>query len=325
MKQLLRISALYLVTASAAFAQAKVDFAKDIQPILQKTCIQCHGAEKSKGDLRLDSKEAAMKGGKNGPVIIAGDAAKSEVHRRIILPKGHDDVMPTKGEPLSKAQTDLIKDWITQGANWPDGLVLKGTPGSGDESIAVAEPAKLPEIKPTPAELKAVAQLEAAGVSIRPVAQNMNWKEASFRGLGTNATDATIAPIKDVLSLLDLNLAGTKITDTGLVALKNLTNLTMLHLEHTKITDAGLANLKGMGNLRYLNLFDSQITDAGLQQLKSLPQLKNLYVWQSKVTDAGIKDLQAASPKLKIYNGFDTNVVVVKKEEKKEEKPAEKK
>ena len=300
---------------------ADVDFKKDIAPVIQKSCLECHGPQKQKADLRLDTKETAMKGSKSGPVIVAGDAEKSEVYRRIVLPKGHDDIMPPKGEPLTKQQTDLIKDWIAQGAKWPDNFAMKA--GEAETAEASA-PVKLPEFKPSSAELKATAQLEAAGVSIRPVAQNVNWKEASFRALGTNATDAAIAPLKDVLGLLELNLGGTKVSDAGLAAIKGLTNLTTLHLEHTKITDAGLDHLKNLNNLTYLNLFDTAVTDAGLQKLEGLTHLKNLYVWQSKVTDEGIKKLQAKLANTKMHNGWDL-AAVAKKEEKKEEKPAAKK
>ncbi|EEF61625.1 c-type cytochrome domain-containing protein, partial [Pedosphaera parvula] len=61
-------------------AETKVDFAKDIQPILQQNCVKCHGPEKQKGDLRLDSKADAMKGGKDGVVIVAGQADKSDLY-----------------------------------------------------------------------------------------------------------------------------------------------------------------------------------------------------------------------------------------------------
>jgi mono/diheme cytochrome c family protein len=300
-------------------ASADVDFKKDIAPILEKSCVECHGPNKQKADLRLDTKDAAMKGSKGGPVIVAKDPEKSEIYKRIILPKGNDDVMPPKGEPLSKAQTDLIKQWIAAGAIWPDGEVIKSAEtaaatGSGETQ------AKLPDYKPGAAETKAIGVLEAAGVSIRPIAQNMNWREASFRPLGSIATDAAVAPIKDVLGLLDLNLAGTKITDAGLAAVKGLTNLTMLHLEHTQISDAGMAHLKDLKNLEYLNLFDTQVTDAGLKNLENLTKLKNVYLWQSKVTDAGIKSLQEKLPSAKIHNGWVATEVA-----KKEEKPAEKK
>src|SRR5438876_11450826 len=90
----------------------KIDFARDIQPILQKSCVECHGPEKPKAKLRLDSKEAAVKGGKDGVVIVPGKADESEMYRRIRLPAGNDDVMPNKGDLLSKVQTDLIQSRI---------------------------------------------------------------------------------------------------------------------------------------------------------------------------------------------------------------------
>src|SRR5947199_3301862 len=56
--------------------EKKVDFAKEIQPILSENCIKCHGPEKQKGKLRLDSREAALKGGTDGEVLIPGAADK---------------------------------------------------------------------------------------------------------------------------------------------------------------------------------------------------------------------------------------------------------
>jgi len=149
-----------------AAAAAKVDFAKDIQPILQQTCVKCHGPEKQKGKLRLDSKEATFKGGSNGEVIVTGQADKSDLYRRVILPKGHDDIMPSEGEPLSKAQTDLLRDWINQGAAWPDGLTIQVAGGAPKEKEKALPPAP----KQTAAELKAIAQIEKLGVSVRPIA-----------------------------------------------------------------------------------------------------------------------------------------------------------
>src|SRR5262245_55394193 len=103
-----------LSTGVLAAAEAKGDFAKDIQPIFQQNCVKCHGPEKQKGKLRLDSRDAALKGGKAGPAFVAGDAGKSEMVRRISLPKTDDDFMPSEGEPLAKEKIDLIKSWINQ-------------------------------------------------------------------------------------------------------------------------------------------------------------------------------------------------------------------
>ena len=72
---------------------------------------------------------------------------------------------------------------------------------------------------------------------------NTVWKEVNFRLQGTNITDATIAPVKDITSLVSLNLGATKVSDAGLVHIKGLTNLTRLYLDLTSVSDAGLANL----------------------------------------------------------------------------------
>src|SRR5437588_10505017 len=194
-------------------AEAKVDFVKDIQPILQQTCVKCHGPEKQKGKLRLDSKEAAAKGGKDGAIITVGDAEKSELYKRIILPKGNDDVMPNEGEPLTKAQTDLIRDWINQGAVWPAAIAAAAP-------VAVPGPTLPPDFKPAPGEQKAIAALAHQGVEVRAIAMNTVWHEVNFRLQGTNITDPVIAPVKDIASLVAVNLGTTRITDAGLASLK---------------------------------------------------------------------------------------------------------
>ena len=285
----------------AAKAQSKVDFLKDIQPILEKSCIKCHGSEKQKGKLRLDSKDAVFKRSADAQVVIPGNAEKSDLYRRVSLPPGDDDIMPNEGEPLPKVQIVLIRDWINQGASWPDTASFT----KSDTTPTASKDAKITDHKPAPDELKAIARLEAIGVSARPIAMNSNWREASLHLLGSNVTDTTLAPLKGVLGLVDLNLGGTKITDAGLANLGGLLNLARLHLEKTEVTDAGLSNLKGLTNLVYLNLYGTKITDGGLASLKELVNLRHLYLWQTKVTDAGVGNLQKALPKLEVSRGWE--------------------
>lgn len=322
MNTLSHLSAAFLV-ATLAIApvnsvHAKVDFAKEVLPVLQQNCIKCHGPEKQKGKLRLDTKEAAFK--KEG-IVTAGNADKSDLYRRLTLPKGHDDAMPPEGDPLSKAQIDLIKSWINEGADWPAGAaVVSSAPAARPKSGVEA----LGEHKPTAEEQKAVEKLQAAGINVLPVAMNMNWKDANLSLLGTNVTDATLVQLKDIKGLVNLNLRNTKVTDAGLAQLKNLPNLISLNLAGTAVTDAGLANLAGLGKLEYLNLYGTAVSDAGLSHLKGLKNLKALYLWQSKVTDAGVASLQSAIPALKPNRGVDL-AALLKKEEKKDEKKEEKK
>ena len=97
-----------------------VDFVTDIRPIFEKSCQSCHGAEKQKGDYRLDSKAAALKGGESfAPAIKPGDSAGSPLIQLVagLVP---DSKMPAKGDPLTAEQIGLVRAWIDQGAHWPE-------------------------------------------------------------------------------------------------------------------------------------------------------------------------------------------------------------
>ncbi len=134
-----RSRARYLIALTAASvswgASAAPDFQKDVLPILQKSCLECHGPDKQKGKLRLDSKEATFKGGKEGPIVKPNDPAGSELIKRVSLPANNDDRMPPEGDPLTEAQIAVLKEWITSGANWPDGVVITG-PAKAEPVVA---------------------------------------------------------------------------------------------------------------------------------------------------------------------------------------------
>ncbi|GAA4314124.1 DUF1549 domain-containing protein [Compostibacter hankyongensis] len=92
-----------------------------VRTILAHNCTSCHGSAKVKGELRLDSKAMVMKGGKNGPVLVAGHPEKSELIRRVLLSRTDKKAMPAKGKGLTKEEIAVLQFWIKQGAPWPDG------------------------------------------------------------------------------------------------------------------------------------------------------------------------------------------------------------
>ncbi|WP_010584649.1 DUF1553 domain-containing protein [Schlesneria paludicola] len=98
----------------------RVDFVRDIQPLLSSRCVACHGSTASKSGLRLDVKQAAITGGESGPIIVAGDSKSSAIIERISS-RGSDR-MPPEGPPFSSQQIELLARWIDQGATWPDGV-----------------------------------------------------------------------------------------------------------------------------------------------------------------------------------------------------------
>ncbi|QOV91094.1 DUF1553 domain-containing protein [Humisphaera borealis] len=117
------LALLILATAStAAGADQPVDFVRDIKPIFEVRCYDCHGAAKQKGGIRLDA-PVSLKGGDSGsPLFTPGDPAKSHL-LKLVRSDDPDEVMPPKGDRLSAPQIDLLTRWIQQGGNWPQTVV----------------------------------------------------------------------------------------------------------------------------------------------------------------------------------------------------------
>lgn len=118
---------LTLATLSASVRAEGPDFVKDIAPILEASCVKCHCEAKSKGKLRMDTKELAMKGGKESKLIIAGNPDESALIKVLLLAPAEDEAMPPEGKAPrpDAAQIELLKKWVAAGAVWPDGVVLK--------------------------------------------------------------------------------------------------------------------------------------------------------------------------------------------------------
>ena len=94
-----------------------VSFSKEIKPIFEASCINCHGRGKDKGGFRMDTRETTLKGGDGGPAVLPGKSAESLI---IALVQGidPDNIMPRKGSRLTAEQIGLLRAWIDQGAPW---------------------------------------------------------------------------------------------------------------------------------------------------------------------------------------------------------------
>src|SRR5437016_6114304 len=113
------VSSLLLVTLPVAGAAAArpVDFAKEIRPILSR-CVGCHGPLSQMSGLRLDRGDLALRGGYSGPLLRPRDSAGSKL---IEMVSGSGKVvMPPAGPKLSAAEVEVMRNWIDQGAHWPE-------------------------------------------------------------------------------------------------------------------------------------------------------------------------------------------------------------
>jgi mono/diheme cytochrome c family protein len=108
-----------LFSARATQAGEPVDFARDVKPILDARCAECHGAQKQESELRFDLRDAALRGGAGGEVIAPGKSGESTLLQRVTSQE-KSERMPPEGDALTAEQVDTLRRWIDEGAAWPD-------------------------------------------------------------------------------------------------------------------------------------------------------------------------------------------------------------
>ena len=98
-------------------ASHPVNFAVEIKPILEASCIKCHGRGRAKGDFQIDTRETIVRGGETGPAMVVGKSAES-YFIELVAGVDPDNVMPKKGKKLTGTEVGLLRAWIDQGLPW---------------------------------------------------------------------------------------------------------------------------------------------------------------------------------------------------------------
>ncbi|MFM8476845.1 MAG: DUF1553 domain-containing protein [Planctomycetaceae bacterium] len=107
------------VLAPRAEADDAADLARTAVRILRSRCQSCHGPQQQEGELRVDSREALLKGGSRGPAVTSPDTALSSLLLRSVTPDDPELQMPPK-QPLTQSEVTVLKHWLTAGAPWPE-------------------------------------------------------------------------------------------------------------------------------------------------------------------------------------------------------------
>lgn len=315
---------LVLSCGGIASAQGKIDFQRQILPILEKSCIECHATahtgpdgklKKPKGGVALDHKDgfAAKKG-----LIVAGKPDASLLFTIVTLAADDEDRMPPakKGDPLPAAQTALIGQWITEGAsfgNWapkkpapaaaPAPESRKAGPGGADPKPRVDPLAKLQEgVKALPAAT--LAAFAEGPFLVASAGDGSPLLSVNCRGNADAITDAAVAALAPIAShVAELDLSRTRVGDEACKLIATMPRLIDLDLRQTAVGNQGVAALAACTELRSLNLFGTKTGDYGIEGLRACKHLEHLYLWQTDVTATAAVRLRDAIPGLRIVIG----------------------
>jgi hypothetical protein len=307
------LTSLFLACGLPGFGQT-IDFQSRVLPIFRSKCFKCHqetrvlsngDKEKAKGGLRLDSARAIAIGGDNGPVVVPRKPKESLLYEVIILPPGDPDIMPSKGDPLTKLEQFTIGKWIHEGARFnrwrgnenglPANMKPKTRPG-----VAVGTPKAVDVFQEVSGGTGAAA-LRANGATVTPVAKGSSLLIVDYATEAELITDKHLEGLDSLASqVVQLNLFRTQVTDASMERIGKLTRLEYLNLGKTQVSSAGLTHLAGLAGLKYLNLYGTKVDDKALPFIARLKQLESVYFYETSVSSRGADKLQSILPKAKI-------------------------
>jgi len=265
-------------------------FVLRVEPVLAQNCVECHGPSRQKGNLRLDSYEAVMRGGKSGPVVKAGDLKNSDLFQRVSHPPGSEKIMPPQGKPpLPADQIKLIELWISAGAS-PNlaANAIQGAPGTARAAAEVT----IPEIDAAAvAKQRAPFTVTLADLDKR-YPDTIEYESRGSAKLAINASlmggkfgDDDLAQLKPLFDqFVAADFSNTAITDRSASNLAAMKHLRKLRLMQTRITDATVLALGGLNELESLNVFGTRITPAALKAAEHMPDLQHLYAGETIIT-----------------------------------------
>ncbi len=331
---------LFVTTPALLLAQdkaaKKVDFATQIWPILEKRCVECHSAphtengrtKKPKGGVILDSKDG-ITSSKRGKVIVAKKPDDSLLLQSVTLPADDEDRMPPqkKGEPLSKAQTDLIRSWIEGGADfgkWTGKAAEKkdadkqekndeaGEKGAGDKdepkpkSGGSGDKKKkgdpLPKLMAglRPLDDKVLAAFADGNFTVTAVAADSPLLAVTCAGHTDDVDDAAVRALVPLAEhIVELDLSRSKVGDGACEVIAKMPRLLHLDLRQTAVAN-GITALAACKELRSINLFGTKVGDYGMAALASCKHLGDVYVWQTEVSPNAALRLREALPEVRV-------------------------
>ncbi|MDP4149829.1 MAG: c-type cytochrome domain-containing protein [Bacteroidota bacterium] len=286
-----------------------------VAPILESKCTGCHNADKAKGGLVLESREAMLKGGKDGKLWDTTQADLGLLMSRIHLPLEDKKHMP----PASKSQLtgeegSILYSWIKEGAPF-DKRVMELSLADTLRALAAAV------LKSTDdeqyvfaaADEKKIQSLNTNYRTVQPIAKGSPALAVDFYGKAAFHANQLkeLAPVRE--QVVSLNLEKMPVTDKDLPLIADFANLRVLNLGFTNLTGAGVGELLKLSKLKSLTLSGTAVGADDIRRLTALKDLHHLYVWNTKMSPNDLAVLQKTNhDHLVISTGFRSDTVLIK-------------
>lgn len=295
---------------------APISWSRQIEPVLNSRCGDCHGPDAQKGGLQLVPYEAFRS---HEDMIDQADPMRSLLIHRVVLPQSDPDAMPPNGDRLTDQQIQEIADWIAQGSPGPDQVAGASASDPVEASTSTTDPPARPSSSiedqspssfDVPRQQDAMSSIRTMGGFVAPISRKSPWLDVNLSLIRPAVADFQIRPLEALKeTVVWLNLGDTAITDEGVSrTVASLNALRRLRLDRTGITDKGVSSLANLHALEVLNLFGTKVGDGCLATIGRLPSLETVYLWDTHVTTEGLDRLRSLRPNLNVVLGRETSI-----------------
>lgn len=287
-------------------------YARAVAPILQQKCVSCHGTDKVKGELLLNTPENILKGGKSGNIISSDKDKEAILFERIHLDITHKKHMPPDGKAqLTSEEVAILSRWIKAGGDFKvkmnelaktDSLFLlanKYTPSDNNQ----------PEVKTGLPDLKEY---------------NSNYCSVNYLYNGSDAIDVNFFQgsfySRDVLKKLEklqdqivrLNMQSMPLTAEDINIISQFDNVENLNLNYTQLDLKTIAPLKQLKKLKYLSICGLKFNEADLVNFLNGTTIAKVNIWSSILNKQQLEKIVARYPKIKFTIGDNLETEVLK-------------
>ncbi|WP_024481477.1 DUF2231 domain-containing protein [Cellulophaga baltica] len=271
-----------------------------VEPILQNKCGSCHNSSKKKGGLSIADSVSILVGGKNGEILIPGDANNSEILKRVLLDPHDDNFMPPEGKtPLTEEEIAILTYWIenakagfsTKVAAVETNETITGIAstmlGLSGTSTSQGAEIETPKVALVPDD--AIIALQAEGFRLRELAFESGLYEVVLApNSNVNGTPKSMSEkLEKLLSIKEnilwLSLEDNQIADEHIALIAQFPNVQKLKLNDNPLSDAAVTPLIKLENLTSVNLLGTKITSKSIPAFSEMKRLKYAYVWKTNI------------------------------------------
>ena len=311
-------NALSIPTPAVAVEEVKtVDssltvYEKAISPILAQKCVSCHGPDKVKGNLQLQSPELIVKGGKDGNILNSIQNEEALLLQRIHLPNADEKHMPPDDKlQLTLEELTLVTKWVKAGGNFTKKISeLAKTDSLAILAMAYKAPAKgsgdkkntAPDLKEFNSNYLTVNYLFSGSEDIE-----VNFFQGSFYKIEQLKN---LEKIKD--KIVSLNMQGMPITKEDLAIIVQFTRLKKLNLNYTNLKMGDLEVVKRISSLTNLSICGIELNQNSLKTLLNKAPFTEVHIWTNHSSEKEFQQLSASNKKVKIIIGDNLDAEIIK-------------